>query len=490
MAAKNKFTPNNLPAYNINKADKDLGDHVQKVEKLKNKDFYRISFKNEEAPGFITFSEHKGKKIAVFLHYCEQNENGNPCAHIARGIATGKRLGLEIEFYSNKTTIESIQSMDKYKEDNYDILNGRDAFKDLLVVVEEDEEDEATAPTYTSTSKKAPSKPTTISKKRNWKTGWKDVEDYLVGEGAGNRLIREVQQKRIDVHTSVQLTTTTSEPVKPKTPYIGPTVLRAIRHILNGKDLILIGDKGCGKDTLISTVSWVFGYPITLIGGNGDEDKESLVAEPAFKDNESTHVLSEFSKSVENGDLVNFAEINMLQGDVTAVFHSLLDDNEAIPTKLGLIKRHPEHLIIGSMNVGEGYAGVKNLNEAFKDRFSMMRLPYGDFQSIIKSKSGFTNKVGLDFLENVKKAIDKLIASNDGEGASAKTVRGYIDAALYFGKYGVSVDTKTEAVEDYIINKVTDLEELCAVREAIRSYAWKDFPISMEEELYINAGGL
>lgn len=492
MAAKNKntFTPLKLDNFLITNADKNLGEFVSKVEKLKGKTFYRITFMKEDAPAFITFAPYKEEKKAVFLHYCEQNERGIQCSHLARGAAIGKRLGFDVEFSSAKTTADYILDKNAHDDKDYDVLNGRDAFADLVQVVEEEPEEEPTTTPAPSASKKKSSTPAKPAKKRNWKTGWKEVEDYLIEEGATNRILANIQQKRKSVYNSVALTTSASAPVKPETPYKGSMILRAIRHILNGSDIILIGEKGSGKDTMIATIAWVFGYPTTLVTGNGDEDKESLICEPAFIDNESTHVKSDFTKSVENGDLVNFAEINMLQGDVTSVFHSLLDDNQAIPTKLGLVKRHPEHLIIGSMNVGEGYAGVKELNEAFKDRFSMMRLPYGDFRSIIKSKSGLTNKSALDFLESVKNAIDKLIAANDGEGSSAKTIRGYIKAAKYLKDFGTDFDTKVEAIEDYVINRITDFEELCAVRETIREFAWKDFPISQEEELHINAGGL
>lgn len=491
-ARKNVIRPIKIPEYMILQANNKLGDLIKTVEKHKTTDLYRLTFFNEEAPAFIQKVENSGKEYHVFFHYCENNENGYACSHLAPGIAVGDRIGINVTHGLSKSTHSFINMMNKYEDEEYEILNGGPGFKDFITIVDvtEDPEDtEEIEETEEAESEQPIVTPKTTSSKRDWKKDWYEIQDYLIDSGATHRLIMEVQEKRERVCATVSLTESTSEPTKPQTPYIGSIILRAIKHILNGKDLILIGDKGAGKDTLINTIAWVFGYPITLISGNGDEDKESLVTEPAFKNNESTHVLSEFMRSVQNGDLVNFAEINMLHGDVTSVFHSLLDDNRAITTKVGVIKRHPEHLIIGSMNVGEGYTGIKVLNEAFKDRFAILRLPYGDFLQIIKAKSGLEDDSALDFLVKIKEAIDRLVVSNGGEGAAAKTIRGYIDAAKYLNKYGFNHKTKVEAIEDNIVNKVTNFEEMIAVRQAIREYAWPDFPMSHEEEIYINAGG-
>lgn len=174
-----------------------------------------------------------------------------------------------------------------------------------------------------------------------------------------------------------------------------------------------------------------------------------------------------------------------MSSDVTAIFHSVLDNNRALATPIGTIERSPYHLFIGSTNIA--YAGTKEMNEALKDRFALIRLPHGDFKSIISKSTGVSTKHILLFLEQVYKAIKNLV-STTAQGRAAHTIRGYIDAANYLQEYGCNNVTKTEVLEDYIINKIEDFDEMMAVRQAIRDAAWKDFPVSEEEDLYVNGG--
>ncbi|MFC5449139.1 hypothetical protein ACFPOG_12775 [Paenibacillus aestuarii] len=195
-----------------------------------------------------------------------------------------------------------------------------------------------------------------------------------------------------------------------------------------------------------------------------------------------------FATSVEVGGLSHYAELNMLSGDVTSIFHSVLDDNKQLSTQVGSIIRHKGHLFIGSINVGEQYGGVKKLNGAFKDRCAILKLPYvADFRGMLINKAGLTDTHALDFLEKTKKAIDDLVVTEQ-QGEESKTVRGYIDAANHLKNYGVNFDTKVEVLEDFVINKTEDFEEQMAIRDMIRQKVWSDFPMSIEEENYVNGG--
>lgn len=50
---------------------------------------------------------------------------------------------------------------------------------------------------------------------------------------------------------------------------------------------------------------------------------------------------------------------------------------------------------------------------------------------------------------------------------------------------GITHDTKVEVIEDYVLNKIEDLDEYMALRDMIRASAWRDFPISPEEKKYM-----
>ena len=176
----------------------------------------------------------------------------------------------------------------------------------------------------------------------------------------------------------------------------------------------------------------------------------------------------------------------MLAGDVTSMLHPLTDENKQLTTPVGTIERNQNFIMIASMNVGNGYAGTRSLNDAFKDRFAVIRLPYvQEFEEMIRSKTGLHDTHGLTFLKQVKEAVDQLI-QEENQGHAAATIRGYIDAANYFLQIGINNETKEEIIEDYVINKVENIDEYMALRQVIREDAWSSLPITDEEQQYIN----
>lgn len=476
------FQRTKVNAATINIFSAKIPDEVESVEvtETPSNKIYRIKFSDLEPFAYLMTD---GDKDMKFIHYCETNEKKSNCKHLGLAGAISAKVGFDLTKVSMGLKIAQFEAVSfPTNPDDYTSLN---SLFELLEKVEE--ASPAPTPTISTPVPPVPPAPKAVTK-RDWRIGWNDIQDFLKTEGVNTRLVAKVQQKRALIHDTVQLRPMTVEPTLPSYPYHGEMLGRALRHILNGKDLILLGEKGSGKDTLIATISWILGLPVTIYVGNRDETKESLVGEPAFRNGESTFDPSEFAKTIEYGGIVNMAEINMLVGDVTSVLHSVADENRVLASPIGAIHRHDHSLIIGSMNVGEGYIGAKQLNEAFKDRFSLLRLPYtADFKKLIEGKTGLTDTHALTFLESVKKAIDKLMAE-ESQGYAADTIRGYIDAAEYFKEYGTLFDTKTEVIEDCVINKIEDIDEYMAARHAIRLHAWKDFPVSKEEQAYVNGG--
>ncbi len=450
-------------------------------ENAKKQTLYKIEFNKLDHPGYIQVTSEDVK----FIHYCEANANGSSCTHLALAIAVANEFGIKVD----KVGFPKDPVIFEIDDEKFECVSEQ---LGLLLPVSVSS-GPASASASTKSKNPAPKITSSTSKaKRDWKAGWNEIQEYLQDQGMTTRMIFEIREKRKSICDTVAMTPMAVEPIKPAFPYMGEMLGRALRHILMGKDLILVGEKGSGKDTLVSTIAWVLGLPIYLQTGNTDETKESIVGENTIvqgpKGMEVEFKKSAFATAVENGGLSHFAELNMLSGDVTSIFHSVLDDNRQLSTQVGSIKRHDGHIFIGSINQGDQYAGVKKLNGAFKDRCSILKLPYvQDFKEMLMRKTNLTDAHALDFLENVKQAIDDLIITEQ-QGDESRTVRGYIDAAVYLNTYGVTFETKVEVLEDFIINKTEDFEEQMAIRDMIRQKVWNDFPMSTEEENYINGG--
>lgn len=468
-----KFTKNTTNKMAIEQIRGKLHEQVETIESHKDI-IYRIQFKNLEVPAYLVLDE--GTSHLKAIHYCEQNEKGMMCAHLNVLGFIAAELKLTLLTVSAKNSLNEISSY-PFPADDYENINRAFGLFQSVEIEEEEDVSPTTSPSVTTA-------PTKID--RHKMKDWKEITDYLNQEGVSPSLIYKVEQKRKAISTTVSLLPMMAAPKKPSFPYSGPMLARALRHVMLGKDLLLVGGKGTGKDTLINTISWILNLPVTINVGSKDETKESIVGEPAFRDGQSTFDLSLFAKTVQHGGIANMAEINMMMGDVTSVYHSLLDDNAVLPTPIGAIPRNEHFIMMGSMNVGEGYVGVRSLNDAFKDRFAVLRLPYTQkFEDMIRSKTGLHDSAGLIFLQNVKDAVDLLI-QEETQGFAASTIRGYIDAANYFLEIGINAESKQDVIEDYILNKVEDTDEYMSLRDMIRSHAWSALPVTDEEQNYMD----
>ncbi|HCG4536023.1 TPA: AAA family ATPase [Salmonella enterica subsp. enterica serovar Typhi str. AG3] len=479
MTTKLKFVKVNISELAIQSNENTLHSWLESVEThetTKGHLYVRAKLKNLAEYSYIVANDN-----VTMIHYCEELEKGIACKHRPIIAAIAKKLGRHpVETTNSKTKLNDFKDF----ETQFERVKWTDRADDFNLIPPE-------TPEVQSTPAPAPKanvvKTGTVN--RDWAIGWREVEDYLTSEGVDLALQNKILDRRKRISSNVAIQPDQLAPKKPDTPYQGPMLNRVFRHLMQGKHLILIGGKGSGKDTMINTIGWVLNIPTLIQVGNKDETKDTIVGEPGFHNNESTYDLSLFSKTVQNGGLVNFAEVNFLKGDTTSVFHSLFDENEVLSTPIGSINRHEDFIMCCSMNIGEGYMGVNRLNDAFKDRFSVLRLPQTmDFASLIRSKTGLMDTQAIEFLEKVKEHLAELFFENLAE--SADTIRGYIDAAKYFVDYGYTNETRIEVCEDFIINKVEDSEEYfearAAVREAFTELHLQQFPVTEEEQAFIN----
>jgi energy-coupling factor transporter ATP-binding protein EcfA2 len=478
------FKAKAISEVSVSSAKGNLGSFVESVgifPSLNLVKAIRIKFKDVSEYSYIFPSN--GQSIG--LHYCDDVAANVECKHLPSMVAIAREYGWEIKAFNSKCTLQVYQDT----ASNLVALSYTDVSDNFNLSTPTPVNIPSTnkvvvSPAAEANRTLAPLEPTS----RSWQDGWKDVQNYLDAQGIALGFQNKIEDLRRLISEGVTLSPHVIMPAKPKTPYMGEMFETAMSHILVGKQLLLIGEAGTGKDTLINTIAWVLNLPIYLQVGNKDETKDSIVAEPAFINNESTYQLSKLAEVIRDGGLVNFAELNFLTGDVTSIFHSLFDENQILATPLGPIFKHKHLLFCASMNVGDGYAGVKRLSKAFKDRFSILRLPkVVAFREMLISKTGLNDNSALDFLESVRDGLKPLFAEHIG--VDADTVRGYEDCARYFFEYGYTQKTRINAIEAYIINGVEDAEEYCEMREAIRDIfsdlGLPDFPVD-EIELQYN----
>lgn len=193
-------------------------------------------------------------------------------------------------------------------------------------------------------------------------------------------------------------------------------LIRAVAALLYGENgeaweaPILIGPKGSGKSTLAETLAAVLHMPVNKLFGGVDVNAEYLLGSKTLIPSEDGLDLVTEAKlraaakqagveigdalqklrgaqlrvgfepgillrAVQAGEMVVVDEVNMLVPEVTSLLHGLLDWQKCLSVpSLGTVKAHPSFRLVACMNYG--YAGTKELNEAFQDRFRSVQVPH------------------------------------------------------------------------------------------------------------------
>lgn len=192
-------------------------------------------------------------------------------------------------------------------------------------------------------------------------------------------------------------------------------LVRAVAALLYGESggawepPLLIGPKGSGKSTLAETLAAILHLPATKIFGGIDVNAEWLIGGKTLEPVEGVDPVAEAKlkvaarqagidlqdvlpklknatlkvafepglllKAVQDGEMVVVDEVNMLVPEVTSLLHGLLDWQKVLSVPgVGTVKAHSSFRLVGCMNYG--YAGTKELNEAFQDRFRSILVPH------------------------------------------------------------------------------------------------------------------
>ena len=146
------------------------------------------------------------------------------------------------------------------------------------------------------------------------------------------------------------------------------------------KPILLKGPSGSGKTRLAQTVSHYFGQPMVSVNCSVDLDAESLLGFKTIiqKDGQSVidFVEGPVVQAMKYGLILYIDEINMAKPDTLPILHSVLDHRRVLtnPFTGEVIEAHENFTVIAAIN--EGYIGTSPMNEALKNRFIVLSVPY------------------------------------------------------------------------------------------------------------------
>ena len=238
-----------------------------------------------------------------------------------------------------------------------------------------------------------------------------------------------------------------------------------------GKNVLLKGSTGSGKTRLAETLSALFGQPMHSINCSVDLDAEALLGFKTIvhRDGQAVieYVPGPVIRAMEKGHLLYIDEINMAKPETLPILNSVLDYRRRLTNPLTgeVVEAKPTFGVIAAIN--EGYIGTVPLNEALKNRFVVIDVPYvqGEtLKSVIMAQTTLTD----DALINrfVALSADFLAQVRNGQVAEeVASVRALLDAC----DLAVHIPP-LRAIERSIIDKLDDERERAAVRNIAETW--------------------
>ncbi|WP_404403308.1 AAA family ATPase [Jeotgalibacillus malaysiensis] len=231
------------------------------------------------------------------------------------------------------------------------------------------------------------------------------------------------------------------------------------------KNILLKGPTGSGKTKLAESVSHTFNQPMYSINCSVDLDAEAMLGFKTIEqiDGKSTITFVEgpVIQAMKKGHILYIDEINMAKPETLPILNGVLDYRRTItnPFTNEVITAAEGFKVIAAIN--EGYIGTVPLNEALKNRFIVVDVPYikGEtLKSVLVDQSELVDERMID--QFVELSADLFAQVQNGqvseEAASIRALLDTCDLAIYM--------PPKRAIQRGIIDKLEDEREKSAVK--------------------------
>ena len=245
--------------------------------------------------------------------------------------------------------------------------------------------------------------------------------------------------------------------------YVPPHIdllIDAITALSMGKNVLLKGPTGTGKTKFAETLSHLFNQPMFSINSSVDLDAESLMGFKTLAYENGKQVIDfvpgPVTNAMKHGTFLYIDEINMAKPETLPLINGVLDYRRTVtnPFTNEMITAKEGFNVIAAIN--EGYIGTVPLNEALKNRFIVIEVPYiqgEQLKSLIRTNTELTDQETIDLF--VTLSADLIQGVKQGKlSEDAASIRALLDAC----DLSVYIPQK-RAIQRAIIDKLEEARE-------------------------------
>lgn len=259
----------------------------------------------------------------------------------------------------------------------------------------------------------------------------------------------------------------------------------AIRTVLRGKNMMVVGPRGTGKTVLAFTLTDVLNRPFFNIPlGASQDPRSTLIGNVHYRPEQGTFIgVSEFIKGIQTENaIILLDEITRAHPDAWNILMSALDYKQRFvrideDANTPIINVAAGVTFIATANIGSQYTATRTLDAGLLDRFITIEVDYLDRESeldLLQLRVPGSDKSILNAITNVAIELRSEAASTDPRISDGLSTRSTIEMAelIYDGF------TFAEAAMLVIYPQYSDAGGADSERSFVKQIVQKHIPVA------------